>query len=1188
MLRCVLILTAVAFFCSVAVASADYVEIERPYSYVEAVGVNSSGVVLGMGSSDLANPNDTHVPFTWNGGFTPLPPAPSSAGQAAVRVTAYDINDQGRVLGFTGYTNPASTCISWQSRISKAVVWAGAGVLTELGGLPHTADTSPCTWTPGTAPIALNGAGIVLGSSEGRTVTAPAGSPSVTPIAGACPTSTESALALNDAGTVVLQCATAARTVSALGTVTDLPAGFVPIARGITPSGVVLGRASGLPAKLVGASAVTVLQPLPGFASAQANAIADDGSVVGSSGVGSAARATLWRPDGTPVDLNTMAPGATGPLVSATDISPDGHFIVGRVTAGGAQTDAPIYRIGTGIDTLEVDLSAGTPDGRPLNTGDLTEQESFNVRMTLKNTSTTATIRDLQYAGGAPMTIDARSLAHIGILSAPAGAPPTSLGPGESATFDYRLTAATDGVAAAIVKVTGKDDGGAPQEAKGSLKLTVTQAGRLNAALAQWARVQGMDSLVLGMARKLYRGWDARGRALQASLRKVLSPAERKRWFGTTTKTVVDNLDVARGLLMGRSPNATAAQFPQSAIAGVSADELYDEYNKAFESEVGKGAGKYAKKWQDLAGGAKRQVELAYAESGLGLNYILNTASQDQREEAEAMVLAFSDGVVNDTSSYAAWTKNEASNLLNDGQAAIYALANVDQAYRDLDASLDAAVAAPFERDAAARRAITQYADTQPIRYQREMAKLDAKIFNAGMEVAADTMIGGAATRLVTSTGKAVQLGRKGAALLNMAKATDVVDESGKLAKGINAVKDTKNALGVGVPGETAAALLQEGEAALKNVQGATLVQSSDFGNVYKLPNVGGVPEVTLDSKAAILDTVEGDFAKTFGRPIELAEILKPSTELRKPGAVAKLELTGQKTGKAAMVDAGMPPDALGEAVLWKPKVKPQEIPGFENLSESRQAAAIKEYENALKANKEWKSPAPGSKTAKLKQVIGKEGTVPLDDKPWPGGLQRFVNAEFELVKVPGKYADAYLIRVKKYELVVKDTLRAGKVVNTKTVVNSTKALAQGVDADAIGVSKVIGRDAAGKPILGPLDASERSFVMSRYIDRNVKARAAGLQTDLAEHGATLVMDDADAAHAGFLLPKFGVPFMPEDVGIPFLQRIAKFVAPKGVTADQMVQNMLKAVRSEGGFGQHAVVLTKDTRYLGEVPLQSW
>jgi hypothetical protein len=572
----------------------------------------------------------------------------------------------------------------------------------------------------------------------------------------------------------------------------------------------------------------------------------------------------------------------------------------------------------------------------------------------------------------------------------------------------------------------------------------------------------------------------------------------------------------------------------------------------------------------------------------------MNTATQDQRQAAEAAVLTFSDGVINDTKSYANWTKNEASNLLNDGQAVIYSLANFDQGAKD---AVDA-VQVPFERDAAKRRALAKYADTQPLYWERESAKLDAEIFNTGMEVAADTIAGGAATKLVTSGGKVVQLAKRGAAVLNLGKATGVVDEAGKLAKGIKAVKDTKKGLDIGLAGEEAAALLEEN--ALKNVDGATLVQASDKGNVYKLPNVGGVPEVTLDAKAGILEGVESDFAQSFGRPIELAEILKPSTELRKPGSVAKLEMTAQKTGKPAMIDAGMPADALGEAVLWKPKVKPTEIPGFSNLSKTRQAAALEEYENALKANAEWKSPKPGSKTAKLKKLIGKEGEVPLDDQPWPSGLtdpktgeplpglQRFVKAEFELVKVEGKYADASLIRVKKYEIIVKDIGRGGKVVNTKTVVNSTKALAQGVDADAVGVAKVMGRAADGKPILAPLEAAERDFVMRRYIDRNVKARAQGLVTDLAEHGATLVMDDADAAHAGFLLPKFGLPFLPEDVGIPFLNRIAKFVAPKGVSTEDMVKQMLAVVKKEGGFGQHAVVLTKDVRYLGEVPIALW
>ena len=304
----------------------------------------------------------------------------------------------------------------------------------------------------------------------------------------------------------------------------------------------------------------------------------------------------------------------------------------------------------------------------------------------------------------------------------------------------------------------------------------------------------------------------------------------------------------------------------------------------------------------------------------------MNSASQDQREEAEAMVLAFSDGVVQDTTSYANWTRNEVSNLLNDGASLITAFDQVDKGADDLVDDMTV----PFVKRAEARDRVAQLADDQPIKFMRESAKLDAADTTTAGEAVADTLIGGAATKVVTSGGRVVQLARKGAALINMAKATEVIDESGRLAKGIHAVKDTKNALGVGLSGEEAAGLLQEGEAAMKDLDGATLVQSSDYGNVYRLPNVGGVPEVTLDAKAQILKGVEDDYARTFGRPIELAEVLKPSTELRKPGAVAKLELTGQKTGKAAMVDAGMPADALGEAVLLEAEGQAAGDPGLQ------------------------------------------------------------------------------------------------------------------------------------------------------------------------------------------------------------------------------------------------------------------
>ena len=41
---------------------------------------------------------------------------------------------------------------------------------------------------------------------------------------------------------------------------------------------------------------------------------------------------------------------------------------------------------------------------------------------------------------------------------------------------------------------------------------------------------------------------------------------------------------------------------------------------------------------------------------------------------------------------------------------------------------------------------------------------------------------------------------------------------------------------------------------------------------------------------------------------------------------------------------------------------------------------------------------------------------------------------------------------------------------------------------------------------------------------------------------------------------------------------------------DQTIYNekMLKVVESEGGFGQHAVVVTRDSRYLGAVKVSRW
>ena len=350
------------------------------------------------------------------------------------------------------------------------------------------------------------------------------------------------------------------------------------------------------------------------------------------------------------------------------------------------------------------------------------------------------------------------------------------------------------------------------------------------------------------------------------------------------------------------------------------------------------------------------------------------------------------------------------------------------------------------------------------------------------------------------------------------------------------------------------------------------------------------MPEITLDAKAGILGEIERAYAAARGKTLQLAEVLKTSSSLRKPGSVAKLELTAGKTGKPSMVDAGMPSDALGEATYWTSPTNPESLPGFDKLPKLRQDQAIHEWELANKRFAKYENPPPGSKEAKLKSLIGQRGRVSLDDVPNPAGLQRFVVGEFEEVVVTQGDATAKLIRVKHYEIEVVDTTRNNLVVNRKRVIdNLAEAAAQTADADAVAVGKVVGTNpATGAPIIAPLDRAEREFVMSRYVDKNVKARRLGAVPDLAEHGVTLVMEDASAKAAGFLLPSYGVPFMPDAVARAYLERIAPFVKPADLTNEQMVEQMLKLVQSEGGFGQHAVVVTADSRYLGEVPFASW
>jgi hypothetical protein len=925
----------------------------------------------------------------------------------------------------------------------------------------------------------------------------------------------------------------------------------------------------------------------------------DIGIAVVASGGGAVTRLTnfgarpRWSPDGTKIlftrdeDGNGLADVWTMDASDGSDLAPllqDDRF--GFLYQDWQPTTA---------GELEVTLNAFGPDGTSLLDDVVGMSQTVLVELTIENPGDEE-VTGFRFADDAPLVVDERSTGGLEITSQPVIDPNLTLDPEEEVTFAFEVTATANGIAAAHTKVTATDADGRTLEDVHSLKFVIEDGAEMTDAMGQYLILQAVDQLILQSARSWIRGMTARGNDLHQRLSAIFTPEQRRRWFGSETALPLTPTDFAIALLRGSAPEMVAASLPKSRWEGFTAQQLNRAYDDAFKNEVGKGVAEYVDGYRNLAGSAKRFLQDSYSEALMTSYVLFGTATPEERMQVGAYMYAVSTG-----------TDASVDNLVN-------TLAREIPRWKEngtyLDQALDMAVADAFllspdlQNQMAAERAwrenVLRTAQTDPVGFQKAVAKRDAEIFNLGMPLVLDTIIGGAVTRVDVGARNVVVRGR-GASVLRTGEALGALDDAGGVSRRPLKVKvGDSSAPGGTTAGE--AVQLERAGAFFDDVEGATILQSTDAGAVYELPNLGGVPETTLEAKAGILRELESEYARRFGQPIKLAEVLKPSSALRKAGGTAKLELTPQKTGKPAMLDAGAPPEVLAEASVWRNTTHPADQAGWTNLSKARQEAALKEWRAANQRWDEWLDPPAGSKTARLQQCIGRRSRVPLDTEPNAAGLQRFVEAEFEEVVVREGTAEARLIRAKYYRIETVDTTRGNRVVNSKVVVDSPTAVPQTPDADAVALGKVTGASPDGSPIVAPLSRAEREFLAQRYIDKNVKARrkpagAPGAIPDAAEHGTTLIMDDASAQAAGKLLPSYGVPFLPESVGRPLLRRIAPFVAkiPPGTGPAQRARiieaqykQMLHAVRSEGGFGQHAIVVTSDSRYLGAVQFASW
>ncbi len=847
-------------------------------------------------------------------------------------------------------------------------------------------------------------------------------------------------------------------------------------------------------------------------------------------------------------------------------------------------------------DGLDLTLTAYGPSREYSLDHMISIAQTQTVELTLKNESD-ETLTGLTFTGGEPLVVDPRGTGGLAIVSGPAPPLPAtlSLAAGEERTFTFELEATRNGIAAAHSQVVAVGADGAELKDGHSLKYAIEDGVEMTRNVGQWLRMQAMDQLLRETFGVWYQEMAERGAKVAARMSEIFTPEERLRWFGSETGFPLTPTDAAIALLRGTAPQMVAALMPKEDLDGHSIEELENAYDATFKAEVSKGVKKYVEGWSELAAGTKRFLGDSWSEAMLTGSYVWGSATPDERAQFEAYTMTLIDGTAADSQNLVNMWKREIPRWRENGTYFAEALEEASK-MGGIRGAMNTAkkIKAAFDKESAARDELLKLASTDPMAFQRQWAKRDAAILNQGLVPIFDTLLGGGVFKGAGLLKNVVVKGG-GAAIMRTGRAAGVLDKGGNVVKGpASALELADEAVPVGLPNGAVAELEQTGNY-LERVEGATIVQSSDLGNVYELPNLGGVPEVTLDAKAGILKQLEREYLEKTGQQLQLAEVLKPSSALRKVGGVAKTELTAAKTGKAAMLDAGAPKDVLAEASVWTGP-DPRTLPGFGDLPKLRQQAAVKEWEKAKKSWDAYHNPATGSKEERLRQVVGQEARVPLDTAPNNSGMQRFVTAHYEEVLVTEGEAQAKLIRVKKYEVEVVDTTRNNLVVNRKTVVDLPEAAPQTPDADGVALAKVVGRDANGKPVLQPLSRAEREFFMQRYIDKNIKARrlpagAAGAVNDLAEHGVTLVMDDASAAAAGKLLPSYGVPFLPEGVGMAYLKRIAPFVSAKNASAaevDAMYRQMVDLVRSEGGFAQHAVVVTSDSRYLGEIPFASW
>jgi len=305
---------------------------------------------------------------------------------------------------------------------------------------------------------------------------------------------------------------------------------------------------------------------LSGFSSA--NAIAPDGTIVGSSFNGTQTRAIVREPGKPIIDLNTLLPEGTGwTLRSARDINDDGQ-IVGVGEIGGA-TRAFLL---TPIAPLQVKLE-------PVTVGD---NDVFDLKMTVEHLGGAGTtkidsityppapglvLRDVPALGGPPPALTR--------IFGPTGTFPTSLDLNQKSEHVFAYAIDSPGNGLLQTRVRGTDQEGNQFD---------TSAALLIEAEPRQPDIQDIQGMIAGMLLKLaddaYRKRDELFKELSEIIKKRLKGTPRKLRHPTRR-------EVALAAAVGM-PAASLAAFPNNVSGKANRTAVFNAFFGSVSDEMEK------------------------------------------------------------------------------------------------------------------------------------------------------------------------------------------------------------------------------------------------------------------------------------------------------------------------------------------------------------------------------------------------------------------------------------------------------------------------------------------------------------------------------------------------------------------------------------------------------------------------